>query len=118
MEKTKIIYVTNISGYDDYFMLDIRDKLRKLGFNDFKINYNYPISLETKKHKILALSFLHSIFNSDYSDVKYFVKDIRYRPPIEITYLDMCRLEQLKSKFSPKAKEISDEELIDILTED
>lgn len=107
--------MTNISGYDDYFMLDIRDKLRKLGFNGFKISYSYPISIETENHKILAISFLHSIFNSDYSDVKYFVKDIRYRPPIEITYLDMYRLEQLKSKFSPKAKEISEDELINIL---
>lgn len=115
----EIIYIAPTNKSAARFIRDIVDRLKNLEIEDFKTDMKH-MQIRTEKYVIIGISLSGSMLGVGRRNVKYYIDGIAnpwdYESNRNFEKI-IERLEMLIQSFHRRAKEISVDEMIDILQE-
>lgn len=114
----EVIYISPNCKLAAKFIQDLEVKLKHRGIGGFEIDYK-NLRIKSDKFIVSAVSINGSNIWRSYHDTKYYIDEARlsqYETHEQWRWAHEI-LRELKSKFYHGTKEISEEELIEILTE-
>lgn len=109
------IYISPSCKQSKNFIYDLAEKLRQNGISNFESDIRHS-QIRSNKFIISAVDIGMSPRPS-FHGVKYYIDGFNYVPQ-NCSFERLCDwAEHIKYRFQPDTKEISEEELIEILTE-
>lgn len=115
----EVIYISPSCKQAKNFIYDFTEKLRQIGISKFEVDMK-RLQIKSDKFIISSVDIWGSMLGRGYSKVKYYIDEIRIEEYEDERIAERVveKLKYIKSGFRQEVKEISNEELIEILTEE
>lgn len=114
----EVLYISPSCKQAMGFINALAVRLKEIGIIDFKIDREH-LQLKTDKFIVLAMSINRNLLGVSRYHVKYYIDEatLAEYPCEEARYNAMEKLNCLRCRFRDGTREISEEELIEILRE-
>lgn len=114
----EVIYISPSCKQAVNFIYDLVEKIKQNGISNFEVDMK-RLQIKSDKFIISVVDIWGSMLGRGYSKVEYYIDDIRIEEYKDERTAERIveNLKYLKSSFRQGVKEISEEELIEILTE-
>lgn len=114
----EVIYISPSCKQSKNFIYDLAEKLRQNGISNFEVDIK-RLQIKSDKFIVSAVDIWGANLGRYHRFTKYYIDKVSISeyPSIRTRENAISKLKELKCRFRENTKEISEEELIEILTE-